>query len=65
MCPLARVMRKELKKRGLEDVKVLFSEEKPLTSGRDSPNSISYVPSTGGLVIAGEVIRDLLNRGKN
>ena len=71
VCPLARVMRRELKKRGIEHLKVLFSDEVPLspaapeeeTAGgvtkRNSPASISFVPSAAGLMIAGEVIRSL------
>ena len=70
VCPLARVMRKECAKRGLKGVKVLFSTEDPLDSvgttteelpeGRRSlPGSVAFVPSVAGLLIAGEVIRDL------
>lgn len=71
VCPLARIMRRELKKRGIEHLKVLYSDEPPITpaepaqetSGvvvkRHSPASISYVPSCAGLMIAGEVIRSL------
>ena len=73
VCPLARVMRKECAKRGYKNVKVLFSTEDPLPSqmeeadlselpeGRRSlPGSVSFVPSVAGLLIAGEVIRDLI-----
>ena len=71
VCPLARVMRKECAKRGFKNVKVLFSTEDPLPSpenyseelpeGRRSlPGSIAFVPSVAGLLIAGEVIRDLI-----
>ena len=56
VCPLAKVMRRELKKRGITDVKVLYSEEEPKSTG----GSISFVPSVAGLLIAGEVVRDLL-----
>ena len=56
VCPLAKVMRRELKKRGIEGVKVLYSEEDPRSEG----GSISFVPSVAGLLIAGEVVRDLL-----
>lgn len=70
VCPLCRVMRRELKKRGIGHVKVLYSKEKPVdTSGRDTgedkgarrslPGSISFVPPVAGLLIAGEVVRDL------
>ncbi len=62
VCPLAKVMRRELKKRGIRELKVVYSEEEPLKGesvhGR-TPGSISFVPSVAGLIIAGEVIRDL------
>ena len=70
VCPLAKVMRVELRKRGIKKVKVLYSKEKPMkaedngerkgTTDRPVPGSISFVPSVAGLLIAGEVIRDLL-----
>ena len=64
VCPLARVMRRELKKRGVESLKVLYSKEEPKTptpEGEDRvPASISFVPSVAGLIIAGEVIKDLI-----
>lgn len=56
--PLAKVMRKELKKRGIESVKVVFSEEIPATKNVP-PSSVSFVPSVAGLIIAGEVIKDI------
>ncbi|MBR6366029.1 MAG: histidine phosphatase family protein [Lachnospiraceae bacterium] len=80
-CPLARVMRRELKKRGIEHLKVVYSEETALTPQttkteeessaqtdesvkkprtKVAPGSISYVPGTVGLLMAGEVIRDLI-----
>ena len=59
VCPLAKVMRKELKNRGIKGVKVLYSEEEPVKTGGSSPASISFVPSAAGLIIAGEVIKDL------
>ena len=67
VCPLARVMRRELKKRGIRKLKVLYSEEQPRESGRDEKRqritaSIAFVPSVAGLMIAGEVIRDLICR---
>ena len=61
ICPLAKVMRRELKKRGIRNVKVLYSEEEPRGVG----GSISFVPSVAGLLIAGEVVRDLLDREGN
>ncbi len=63
-CPLARVMRRELKKRNINDLKVIYSEEQP--SGdfgeRKSPPSMIFVPATAGLVIASEVVKDLISR---
>lgn len=61
MDPLARVLRRELKKHGVTHVKVVYSREpaiKPREAGR-TPGSVSFVPSAAGLVIAGEVIKDL------
>ena len=73
VCPLARVMRKECAKRGYKHVKVLFSTEDPLPSQmeeadlselpedrRSLPGSVAFVPSVAGLMIAGEVIKDLM-----
>ena len=68
ICPLARTMRKELKKRGIEHVKVLWSDEEPLQGGeappdssrRATPGSVSFVPPVAGFLMAGEVIRDLI-----
>ncbi len=60
VCPLARVMRYELRKRGISDVKVIFSTEEPVKSGERTPASISFVPSVAGLMIAGEVIKDII-----
>ncbi len=60
VCPLAKVVRKELRNRGVRGVKVLYSEEEPRKSGNRTPASISFVPSAAGLIIAGEVIRDLI-----
>ncbi len=59
VCPLAKVVRKELRNRGVRGVKVLYSEEEPRKNGNRTPASISFVPSVAGLIIAGEVIRDL------
>ncbi len=82
-CPLAKVMRHELKKRGVKKLKVVYSEEKPrrpiedmaissrtncicppgavhkCTERRDIPGSVAFVPSVAGLIIAGEVVKDL------
>lgn len=63
VCPLARVMRYELKRRGIEHLKVVYSKEKPTVPKNDGgervPASISFVPSAAGLILAGEVICDL------
>ena len=70
VCPLCRIMRRELKQRGIMHLKVLYSKEKPVdtcgrSTGEDSgarrslPGSISFVPPVAGLLIAGEVIREL------
>ena len=83
VCPLAKVMRRELKKRGVKELKVVYSEEKPIrpledmsiscrtncicppgakhkcTERRDIPGSVAFVPSVAGLIIAGEVVKDL------
>lgn len=62
VCPLARVMRRELKKRGIERLKVVFSDEPPLPpkDGARAPASISFVPTAAGLVLAGAIVRDLI-----
>ncbi len=62
VCPLAKVMRKELKARSIDDLKVLYSEEVPIipdVGDKRTPASISFVPSAAGLIIAGEVIKDI------
>ena len=83
VCPLAKVMRRELKKRGIDKLKVVYSEEKPIrpledmaiscktncvcppgakhkcTERRAIPGSVAFVPSVAGLIIAGEVVKDL------
>jgi len=66
VCPLARVMRRELKKRCVEKLKVVYSEEEPISPAGDArlPASISFVPSVSGLVIAGEVIKDIAGINK-
>ncbi len=62
VCPLAKVMRYELKKRGVKRLKVLYSKEEPIKTSTDprTPMSISFVPSAAGLIIAGEVIKDII-----
>ncbi len=68
VCPLAKAVRRELRKRGIRKVKVLYSKEKPIRSrtqegeGRPAPGSVSFVPSVAGLMIAAEVVRDLIQK---
>ena len=59
-CPLARIMRNELRKREIYSLKVLYSKEKAKNTGSRTPASISFVPSVAGLLIAGEVVRELI-----
>ena len=66
VCPLARVMRRELKLRNVKSLKVLYSDEMPIkpnceTQGKPTPGSTSFVPSVAGLIIASEVVKDLIN----
>lgn len=58
VCPLAKVMRRELKKRGVKKLKVVYSKEQPV-SHFQTPGSNAFVPSVAGLIIAGEVVKDL------
>ena len=73
VCPLAKVMRRELKKRGIKKLKVVYSKEEALTpieeenfvsdetrSRRATPGSVAFVPSVAGLILAGEVVKDLV-----
>lgn len=69
VCPLARVMRQELKKRGITGVKCVYSEEEPFElkakvtnakSGKQTPGSNSFVPPVAGLIMAGEIIKDII-----
>ena len=60
VCPLAKVMRRELKKRGVKKLKVVYSREEAIKTGSRTPGSIAFVPSAAGLTAAGEVIKDLL-----
>ena len=76
ICPLAKVMRKELKARGIDNLKVVYSKEKAIKPGsineleikeenkikKQVPGSISFVPSVAGLIIAGEVIKDIIDK---
>ena len=62
ICPLAKVMRKELRARGIKKLKVVYSKEEPIKPQESRvPGSISFVPSVVGMIIAGEVIKDLQN----
>ena len=58
VCPLAKVMRRELKKRGVRKLKVVYSREQPVSSSRP-PGSNAFVPAAAGLILAGEVVKDL------
>ena len=65
VCPLARVMRRELKKRGVEKLKVVYSKEEPIKPQFEEgeevvPGSVSFVPPALGLIIAGEIVKDLI-----
>ena len=71
MCPLSRIMRKELKKRGINHLKVVYSQEEALTptvdeeelrrtGKRQIPGSVAFVPGAAGLILAGEVVKDLM-----
>lgn len=68
VCPLAKVMRRELKKRGIKKLKVVYSKEEPIkvsaveadSQRRSTPGSAAFVPSVAGLIIASEVIKDLI-----
>lgn len=59
ICPLAKAVRKELRKRGIKGVKAVYSEEEPVSTQSRTPASISFVPSAAGLLIASEVIKGL------
>ena len=67
VCPLAKVMRKELKKRGVRGLKVVYSKEEPITPSktdevtgkRQTAGSVAFVPSVVGLIMAGEIIKDI------
>ncbi|MDO5154810.1 MAG: tRNA threonylcarbamoyladenosine dehydratase [Eubacteriales bacterium] len=75
VCPLAKVMRRELKKRNVKQVKVVYSEEEPLkpmwehsqleeTGRRATPGSVAFVPSVAGLIMAGEIVKDMVRYGE-
>lgn len=60
MCPVCKVMRRELKKRHIKHLKVVYSKEQPVKTNTRTPGSVSFVPSVAGLLIASEVINDFL-----
>ena len=66
VCPLARVIRSECKKRGIDKLKVVYSEEEPVSAvvsgenGRHAPGSVSFVPGVAGMIMAGEIIKDII-----
>ncbi|HBY20929.1 MAG: tRNA cyclic N6-threonylcarbamoyladenosine(37) synthase TcdA [Clostridiales bacterium GWE2_32_10] len=66
VCPLARVMRTELRKRGIDSLKVVYSKEKPIITQEQEQTgcigSVSFVPSVAGLIIAGEVVKDIIKK---
>ena len=78
ICPLAKVMRKELKVRGIKKLKVIYSKEEPIKTEetmeeeyktsingnmkRKVPGSVSFVPSVAGLIISGEVVKDIIDK---
>lgn len=69
VCPLAKVMRKELKNRGIKKLKVVYSKEQPIVpheceEEKCKAGSISFVPSVAGLILAGEVVRDVIEYGE-
>lgn len=61
VCPLAKVMRRECRARGIEHLKVVYSKEEPAARGA-VPGSVAFVPSVAGLILAGEVVKDLIGR---
>ena len=64
VCPLAKVMRRECRKRDIRSLKVVYSKEEPIKSpGGRTPGSTAFVPSVAGLIMAGEIINDLAKRG--
>lgn len=71
VCPLAKIMRKELRNRNIKNLKVVYSKEEPIKvsmvneENKKVPGSISFVPSVAGLIIASEVVKDILKEGKD
>lgn len=60
VCPLAKVMRRELRRRDVKALKVLYSKEEPIAVGQSVPGSVSFVPSVAGLIIASEIVKDIV-----
>ena len=65
VCPLAKVMRTRLKKEGIKKLKVVYSKEEPITNPDNIIGSVPFVPSVAGLIIAGEVIKEIVNNAKH
>lgn len=61
-CPIAKILRKELKKRNIKKLKVVYSKEKAIANPNNIIGSVSFVPSAMGTIIAGEVIKDIINK---
>lgn len=62
VCPLAKIVRKRLREEKISKVKVIFSVENPIKTGKKTLGSVSFVPSAGGLIIASEVVKDLMKK---
>ena len=65
VCPLAKVMRRECRKRGIDALKVVYSKEPPMHSSEGVPGSTAFVPSAAGLIIAGEIINDFAKHSQS
>lgn len=65
VCPLARVMRRELRRRGVKRLQVVYSQEPPSETGGDVPGSVAFVPSVAGLIMAGEAVKYLAGGGRD
>ena len=65
VCPLAKVMRTRLKKEGIKKLKVVYSKEEPITNPDNIIGSVPFVPSVAGLIIAGEVVKEIVNNAKH
>lgn len=65
VCPLAKVMRHELRKRGIDSLKVVYSKEEPVKNQAPHPGSVAFVPPVAGLIMAGEIINDLTKKERS